>query len=143
MTFDESTTILAIVFANYSSHFKNLSEANATAIATTWSIAFADVPFEVVYIAVMKWSDREEFPPKICKIKHIISCDLYHEAWDALDKNKKNKHLSEKAVAKYESIFEIANRMRNNRTEMTLSKFINNDGDYLLLESTGKERLLE
>ena len=143
MTFDESSTIWAIIFANYQSHFKNMTEANAMAVAKTWSIAFADIPCEIVNIAVLKWIDKEKFPPKICEIKHIISCDLYHESWDALTKHKKYNNLSEKAVAKYEYILEVANRMRNNRTELTLSKFINNDGEYLLLESSGNERLLE
>lgn len=143
MTFDESTTILAIIFANYKSSFKDFSEANASAVAKTWSIALANVPFEMVYIAVLKWIEKEKFPPKICEIKHIISCDLYHESFDALTEHKKRNHLSEKAVAKYEYILEVANRMRNNRMELTLSKFIDDDGDFLLLESKGNERWIE
>ena len=143
MTFDESTTVLAIILANYQTHFKNFSEDNAMAVATTWSIAFADIPFEIVYIAVLRWIAEKEHPPKICQIKQEISRTLYYEAKDALDNHKKNKNLSEKAVAKYESIFEVAQQMRSNKYELTLSKFINDDGNYLLLESTGKERLLE
>lgn len=143
MTYDESSDILAIIYAYYSSNFKDLSEANACAIAVSWSIAFADVPVEIMYIATMKWIDTQKFPPKICEIKSVISRDLYHEASDALTKHKKNNYLTEKALAKYQYVFEVASRMRNFRKDLELSDFINNDGDFLLYGSPGNERLLE
>lgn len=133
MTFEESANILAILFANYHSSFKNFSEANAAAVANTWSIAFADVPAAIVYIAVMKWIDTERFPPKICELKEIISRTLYYEAEEALASHKKHNCLTEKAAAKYQLIFDVACRMRSNRKELTLSNFIDAEGEYLLL----------
>ena len=143
MTYDESTDILAIIYAYYSSNFNNLSETNACAIAVSWSIAFKDVPVEIMYITTMKWIDTKKFPPKICEMKNIITCDLYHEADDAITKHKKYNNLTEKALVKYQYVYDVTNRMRCNRRNLELSDFINNDGDFILYGNSVNDRLLE
>ena len=143
MTYDESTDILAIIYAYYSSNFKNLSETNACAIAVSWSIAFKNVPVEIMYIATMKWIDTKKFPPKICEMKNVITCDLYHEAYDAITKHKKYNNLTEKALVKYQYVYDVTNRMRCNRRNLELSDFIKNDGDFILYGNSVNDRLLE
>lgn len=143
MTYEEATDVLAIVYAYYQANFKNFSEANASAVAFTWSVSFKNVPVEVMYIAIMKWIDSHKFPPKTCEIKDIISRTLYYEAKGALDYHEKHQNLSPKALKQYQNIFQIASGLRSYDSELTLSDFINDDGDYLLYGTYGNDRLLE
>ena len=143
MTYDEATDILAIIYAYYSSSFKNVSETNACAIAVTWSIAFKDVPADIMYIATMKWIDKKTYPPKICEMKNVITCELYYESNDAIAKHKKYNNLTEKALAKYQYVYDVANRMRSNHKNLELSDFINNEGEFLFYGNSGNDRLLE
>ena len=143
MTYGEATDILAIIYAYYSSSFKNVSETNACAIAVTWSIAFKDVPVDIMYIATMKWIDTKKHPPKICEMKSVITCDLYHESNDAIAKHKKYNNLTEHALAKYQYVYDVANRMRSRHKNLELSDFINNEGEFLFYQNSGNDRLLE
>lgn len=62
---------------------------------------------------------------------------------DAIAKHPKYNNLTEKALAKYQYVYDVANRMRCNRRCLELSDFINNDDDFVLYGNSVNGRLLE
>lgn len=74
MTYDETLKIFAVLKANYSNFFKNLSRIDAEAQVSLWTEMFADTPYEIVGMAVKTYiaTDVEGYPPNVGRIKREI-----------------------------------------------------------------------
>lgn len=74
MTYDETLKIFAVLKANYSNFFKNLSRIDAEAQVSLWTEMFEDTPYEVVGMAVKTYiaTDTEGYPPNVGRIKREI-----------------------------------------------------------------------
>ena len=118
---------------------------------------------DVSITAVSKW-EREMTTPEL---KYIVEmADLFEVSVDALlgydiqsgvcealekrihDLQMKKDYESaqieaEKALVKYQYVYDVTNRMRCNRRNLELSDFINNDGDFILYGNSVNDRLLE
>lgn len=74
MTYDETLKIFAVLKANYSNFFKNLSRIDAEAQVSLWAEMFADTPYEMVGLAVKTFiaTDVEGYPPNVGRIKREL-----------------------------------------------------------------------
>lgn len=74
MTNEETLKILAILQANYSNFYKNLTEKDAQTQVNLWSEMFSDEPYELVGVAIKAYiaTDTDGYPPSIGKIKEEI-----------------------------------------------------------------------
>ena len=100
MTREETIKVLAILKAAYPNSYKNMSVDEANATATVWAVQFADMPAEVVMIAINKLIGTSPFPPAISEVKDRIK-GLYWELLVVLNENKEIRTLTDEQEAKY------------------------------------------
>lgn len=109
MTDKEAVQVLAILKAAYPNSYRGMSKDEAKATAMVWAVQFANIPVQVVLIAVNKLIASSPFPPAICEVKNKLG-SLYWEAKDMLESDERAKRfvsnggLNEKQIAFYESI---------------------------------------
>ena len=133
MTQDEAMMILAILKAAYPNSYKNVTIEDATGIATIWAAQFATIPAKIVMIAVNKWIASNTFPPAISELKKRVA-DLYWEAWEALEANKRHKNLTSEQVKELQQILNVTSMMRGKATlEPSLIEVTTNINNYLLI----------
>lgn len=83
MTLKESAQILAVLTAAYPNAYKNMAENEAAGVALVWASQFADVPADIVFMALQKAISTCKFPPTICDVKEKLK-KLYFEAYEKL-----------------------------------------------------------
>lgn len=76
----ESKKILAVIKSAFPNSFKGMTVEGVSATANMWTMQFADIPYEVVSIAVKKIIKDNKFPPSIEEVKEKICSNLYWEA---------------------------------------------------------------
>lgn len=86
MTRDETTKILAVLKAAYPHSYKNMSQKEALGTVAVWHVQFADVPPEIVLMAVQKCISTSTFTPSISEVKKKIGA-LCWEAYDIMTGN--------------------------------------------------------
>lgn len=137
MTVKEAAQVLAILQAAYPSQNKNVTPESAQGTISVWAVQFADIPADIVLIAINKWIATNEFFPSPYKIKNKIG-SLYWEAGEKLQKNLKFNTLTDKQVEFYTRIKRVAEKVRSNRAEPTIDEVIEShkvlgDNNYLML----------
>lgn len=75
MTYDETLKIFAVLKANYSNFFKNMTRIDAEAQVGLWTEMFEDTPYELVGLAVKSFiaTDVDGYPPNVGRIKQEIA----------------------------------------------------------------------
>lgn len=112
MTREETIKILAILKAAYPNSYKNMTKEEANGTVAIWSMQFADIPAEIVMIAINKLISTSPFPPAICEVKNKIG-GLYWESWGILNEHKTYNTLTAEQEKLYQKIFEMAEAIRN------------------------------
>ena len=79
MTREETIKILAILKAAYPNSYKNMTKDEANGTVTIWAMQFANIPADVVMIAINKLISTSPFPPAICEVKEKIK-GMYWES---------------------------------------------------------------
>ena len=69
MNKEETTKVLAILKAAYPNNYKGMTETDARATVNVWQTEFAEIPVDVVLIAVYKAISVSEFPPTVAAIR--------------------------------------------------------------------------
>ena len=69
----EAVKILAILTAAYPNAYKHMTPDEANGVVAIWAIQFADVPADIVFMALNKAISGCKFPPSISEIKSRIS----------------------------------------------------------------------
>lgn len=134
MTNDEAMGVLAILQAAYPQSYRNVTVDDANGIAVMWGIQFADIPANIVLLAINKWISSNPFPPAISELKKKIA-DMYWESWQLLENNKRRKNLTPEQVREYEQIYEVAEAIRSHRNyEPTLSELTSGNSRLYLPE---------
>ena len=113
MTREETIKVLAILKAAYPNSYKNMSLDEANATASVWAVQFAEVPVDLVMIAINKAISTSPFPPAISEIKEKIK-SMYWEVWEILTRNSCIKTLTAAQEAKYQKMLEIIDSVSNN-----------------------------
>lgn len=128
MTVDEATKILTVVCAAYPSHFKDMSAEMAKGTVTVWAVQFAEVPADIVFMAVNKHISVSKFPPTVSEIKEKIS-SLYWDSYTALHTGLKP---TGKLLEEYQRIYDITKKFKYKEHEPALSTMIDSSQIYLL-----------
>lgn len=79
MTKKEAATILAILKAAYPNSYRNMTQEEAMGTISIWAVQFADMPADIVLMAVHKAISSSPFPPAISEVKEKLS-KIYWEA---------------------------------------------------------------
>ena len=133
MTREESIKILAILKAAYPNSYRNMSKEEANGTVMVWQTQFANIPAEMVLIAINKLISTSTFPPAICEVKDKIR-SLYWEVWEILYHHQQAPYLSPEQEEKYKRMFAICESMRNEaKQEPTLFE-ITSGGNNILIE---------
>lgn len=125
MTQNETIKILAILKAAYPNSYKGMTKEEANGTVAVWTMQFADMPADIVLMAVNKLISTNKFPPTISEVKKKIST-LHWEAYDMICDKTTSALLQDEEVAKYQRIYEITKRMKiNTNLEPTLKEMMN------------------
>lgn len=129
MTREETIKVLAILKAAYPNSYKNMSLDEANATATVWAVQFAEVPVDLVMIAINKVISTSPFPPAISEIKEKIK-SMYWEVWEILTRNNCIKTLTDEQEAKYQKMLEVIDSVSNNPGAEPSIKDLVEGGNY-------------
>lgn len=132
MTKAEAIKILAVLTAAYPHAYKNMSDDEANGVVMVWTIQFADVPADIVFMALNKAISSCKFPPSISEVKQRIAT-VHWEAYEALRRHENaTAVLPQKAVSEYQRIYEVTRDYRHSQLEPELSgMLIGNTHKYL------------
>jgi hypothetical protein len=129
----EATKILAVLAAAYpSASIKNASPDEAEGIVTVWAIQFANIPADIVFMAVNKHISTGKFFPSICEIKNKLS-DLHWDAYTAISSHG-SKYLSIEARSECERIYEATKNYKMGICEPELNDMLINNSKQFLIE---------
>lgn len=101
MTREETTKILAILKAAYPNSYKNMSQKEALGTVAVWHMQFADLPPDIVMMAVQKCISTSTFTPSISEVKKKIS-SICWEAYDLMTDTALPEQTIQKAKRVYE-----------------------------------------
>ena len=125
MTRDETIKMLAILKAAYPNSYKEMTKDEANGMIAVWTMQFADMPADIVLMALNKLISTSQFPPAISEVKKKIS-SLHWEAYDMIFDKTTVALLQDEEIAKYQRIYEITKRMKiNTNLEPTLTEMMN------------------
>ncbi len=125
MTKTEATKVLAILKAAYPNSYKGMTKEEGAATAMVWAAQFAEIPCELVMIAVNKIISTNTFPPSISEVKSRIK-RLYWEAWDLLQIHKMLHSLDDRTVERLNRILEFTAPMQTvEKMEPSLTGLLN------------------
>lgn len=127
MTRDETIKMLAILKAAYPNSYKGMTKDEANGMIAVWTMQFADMPADIVLMALNKLISTSQFPPAISEVKKKIS-NLHWEAYDMISDKTTAALLQDEEIAKYQRIYEITKRMKiNTNLEPTLTEMMNGE----------------
>lgn len=86
MTKEEAIELMAILKAAYPNSYNNMTKQEAMGVVTVWALQFADMPADIVYMALQKAISTCKFPPSISEVKSKLG-SLYWEAWEAMNRD--------------------------------------------------------
>lgn len=116
----EALQVLAILKASYPDHYRNVTREDAQGIVSVWSIQFANVPADIVLMALNKAVSINEFkPPTIAEVKKKIE-SVHWEAYEMIERHHRHKNLSEEELATYKRIYKATERYKFGKSEPSI-----------------------
>ena len=115
MTKEETLQVLAILKAAYPASYNNLTKREANGTVAVWYTQFADVPVDVVLMAVQKLISINKFPPAVSEVKEKLG-DIHSEACALLTMRVSPRELTEDERSKYQRIYEITSPYQLQKT---------------------------
>ena len=101
----EAAQVLAILKAGYPNHYRNITDEDAMGVISLWSMQFADMSAEIVFMALNKAINTSKYPPTIAEVKEKIS-SVHWEVYEILESNYRHKNLSDGELKLYQRIYE-------------------------------------
>lgn len=141
MNRSEAAKILAVLSAAYpTASIKNASPDEAEGIVTVWAVQFANVPADIVFMAINKHISTSKFFPSISEIKDKLSA-LHWEAYDVIAGTSRKQFLTEGAFEECKRIYESTKQYKTNKTEPELSEMlICNSKQFLIERKDGEQQ---
>lgn len=156
MTREETIKMLSILKAAYPNSYRGMTKDEANGTITVWSMQFANIPANIMMIAINKLISTNPFPPAISEVKNKLR-DLYYEAKEMLTEHKYategikisnnpdeapmyiGNALDEKSLKVVNDIIAVTENMRlSNNNETKLSEMLTYNNNYYLEEKNGK-----
>lgn len=111
MTKKEALQILAILKAAYPSSYNGMTKEEATGTVAVWCMQFADIPAEIVMMAVHKLISTNKFPPSISEVKNRIQ-KIHWEAYDIISSTVFRESMPEETLKKFQMIYDATKEYR-------------------------------
>ena len=129
----ETVQILAILKAAYPNFYKDMTTEEAQGTISVWALQFADMPADIVLMALNKAISTSKFPPTIAEIKEKMK-SIYWEAYDKINPMFDNSPLSEEEEKMYSRIFKITERYKYDKgIEPPISQMLGGGNNYMQL----------
>lgn len=129
MTKDETLRVLAILKAAYPESYNGLTKREANGTVAVWSLQFADVPVDIVLMAIQKLISTNKFPPKVSEVKDKIG-SIHYEAYEQLYSSV-GELLSDETRAQYQRIYDATKSFKLAKmSEPSICQMI--DGGHML-----------
>lgn len=133
----ETVQILAILKAAYPNFYKDMTAEEAQGTISVWALQFADLPADIVLMALNKAISTSKFPPTIAEIKDKMKA-LYWEAYGKINPLFDYEPLSAEDEMMYDRIRKITERFKNDKgIEPTIGQMIGG-GNYMQLSEGEK-----
>lgn len=139
MTKKEALQILAILKAAYPSSYNGMTKEEATGTVSVWCMQFADLPAEIVMMAIHKLIGSSKFPPSIAEVKSKVE-SIHWEAYEKLTTTHLKDFLSPEDKKRYEQIYEATRNYKVAKYhEIPISQMmaIGSPGERLKIENGG------
>lgn len=81
MTKKEALQILAVLKAAYPASYNGMTQEEASGTVAVWAMQFANMPVEIVMMAIHKLIATNKFPPTVSEVKDKIK-SIHWEAYD-------------------------------------------------------------
>ena len=158
MTREETIKLLSILKAAYPNSYKGMTKEEASGTIAVWSMQFADIPANIMLIAVNKLISTSPFPPAISEVREKLR-GLYYEATNMLSEHEYatkgfkicdndpdeeptffGNPLDDRTLAVVKDIIRVTSTLRgNNRNETRLSDMLTQGSGRYYLETNGGE----
>lgn len=120
----ESAQVIAMLKAGYPNFYKHLTEQDAQGIVSMWSMQFAEMPADIVLMALNKAISTNTYPPSIAEVKEKIS-SVHWEAYEMMSRHYKVKSLSDEEYAYYKRIYDETRAYKfANKVEPSISNML-------------------
>lgn len=137
MTKEETLRVLAILKAAYPSSYNGMTKREAEGTVAVWSMQFADIPGDIVLMAVQKLISTNKFPPAISEVKEKIGA-IHWEAQEMIYSIAPAGGVPEEKLMLYRRIYEATKDFRmGGMGEPSLPKMLS--GRKMLLLEKEKE----
>ena len=134
MTKKEAVQILAILKAAYPNSYRGMSKEEATGTVNIWLMQFADMPADIVLMALNKLVASSKFPPTIAEVKDKLS-NLH---WEAYEFKRLQESIGREAPPQILRVYEKTQGYRYGKgKEPELAQMIT--GAHLMLGTTETE----
>ena len=134
MNRSEATKILAVLAAAYpTAAINKASPEEAEGTVTVWTIQFANMPADIVFMAINKHISTSKYFPSISEVKDKLSA-LHWEAYDAIAAINRKQFLTEGAYSEYNRIYECTMQYKMNKAEPELNEFLITNSKQFLIE---------
>lgn len=114
MTKKEALQILAILKAAYPASYNNMTKEEASGTVSIWAMQFADVPVDIVMMAIHKAIATNKFPPTVAEVKEKIKA-IHWEAYDLVNTNIRES-LPENVKNRYQRIYDATEKYKFGKT---------------------------
>lgn len=132
MTQKEAVQVLAILKAAYPNFYKDMNKNEAMGTVNIWAMQFANMPVDIVLLAVNKLIATSQFPPAISEVKKKFS-KLYWEAYEALRVNDVTPTLTQEQIKYYRYIKDKTENERYTTHEPKIREMIQGNNHQMLL----------
>lgn len=136
MTKEETLRVLAILKAAYPSSYSGMTKREANGTVAVWYMQFADIPVDIVLMAVQKLISTNKFPPAISEVRNKIS-SIHWEASEMLYSSM-STCLSEETKQQYRRLYDATKDFKFAKmAEPSIAQMLS---DHMLQIEEGKER---
>ena len=111
---------------------KNASPTEAEGIVTVWAIQFANIPADIVFMAINKHISKEKFFPSISEIKENLS-GIHWDAYTAIS-GTRAKCMSAAQLDEYKRIYETTKNYKTGIVEPELNEMLISNSKQFLIE---------
>lgn len=127
MTQEETAQILAVLKAAYPNSYKGMTKQEAFGTVTVWYTHFADLPVDIVMMAVQKCIGSSVFPPSVFEVKDKVST-LHWEAYEAM-------RMHDNPSPEIRRVYDLTQAYRNTVPQAPSLQRMIDDRGMLLLEN--------
>ena len=106
MTKEETIELMAILKAAYPNSYNGMTKQEAIGVVAVWHLHFAEVPADIVFMALQKAISSSKFPPTISEVKTKLEV-VYWEAQEAL-----SDYINPPALAEQKAYQRICDAIR-------------------------------